>query len=69
MQGYTPFPILFPLFIEALLGCMQEHLELVRTNFQFVFKDILNLDHFENKMLFSDPISKFTFFRGKCSCQ
>ena len=49
-------------------GRMQDHLELVRTDFQFVFKDILNLDHFEKNMFFSDPISKFTFFRGKCWC-
>lgn len=47
---------------------MQEHLALVRTNFQFVFKDILDLEHFENDMFFSDPISKFTFFRGKFFC-
>ena len=44
---------------------MQEHLDLVRSNFQFVFKDIMDLEHFESNMLFSDPISKFTFFRGK----
>ena len=44
---------------------MQEHLDLVRSNFQFVFKDIMDLDHFESNMFFSDPISKFTFFRGK----
>ena len=50
-------------------ACMQEHLDLVRTDFQFVFKDILNLDHFEKNMFFSDPISKFTFFRGKCWCR
>ncbi|CAL8463772.1 g3306 [Coccomyxa elongata] len=43
---------------------MQEHIDLVRTNFQYVFKDIMDLDHFEENMLFSDPISKFTFFRG-----
>ena len=54
-------------FIKAL-GCLQEHLDLVRTDFQFVFKDVLNLDHFEKNMFFSDPISKFTFFRGKVSC-
>lgn len=36
----------------------------MRTNFQYVFKDIMDLDHFEENMLFSDPISKFTFFRG-----
>ena len=43
---------------------MQEHLDLVRSNFQFVFKDIMDLDHFEDNIFFSDPISKFTFFRG-----
>ena len=53
-------------FIKAL-AWLQEHLDLVRTDFQFVFKDILNLDHFERAMFFSDPISKFTFFRGKVS--
>lgn len=44
---------------------MQDHLDLVRSDFQFVFKDIMDLDHFESSMLFSDPISKFTFFGGK----
>ena len=29
-----------------------------------MFKDILDLDHFERNMFFSDPISRFTFFRG-----
>ena len=43
---------------------MQEHLDLVRSNFQFVFKDIMDLDHFEDNIFFSDPISNFTFFRG-----
>lgn len=37
---------------------LQEHIDLVRTNFQYVFKDIMDLDHFEENMLFSDPISK-----------
>ncbi len=49
-----------------MMIAMQEHLDLVRSNFQFVFKDIMTKDYFEENMLFSDPISKFTFFRGKC---
>ena len=44
---------------------MQEHIDLVKSDFRFVFKDIMDLDHFERNMFFSDPISKFTFFRGK----
>lgn len=44
---------------------MQEHLDLVRSDFQFIFKDIMDLDHFDENIFFSDPISKFTFFRGR----
>lgn len=44
---------------------MQEHIDLVKSDFRFVFKDIMDLDHFEQNMFFSDPISKFTFFRGE----
>ncbi len=46
---------------------MQEHLDLVRSDFQYVFKDIMDLEHFEERMFFSDPISKFTFFRGQAA--
>ena len=37
----------------------------MKSDFRFVFKDIMDLDHFERDMFFSDPISKFTFFRGE----
>lgn len=56
----------------SFLLAVQEHLDLVRSDFQYVFKDIMDLDHFEEQMYFSDPISKFTFFRGVLhphSCQ
>jgi hypothetical protein len=43
---------------------LQEHIDLVRSDFQFVFKDIMDRDHFEDDIFFSDPVSKFTFFRG-----
>lgn len=43
---------------------MQEHIGLVRSDFQYVFKDIMDKDHFEGKIYFRDPITKVSFFRG-----
>jgi hypothetical protein len=48
----------------SLQSLPQEHIDLARADFPLVFKDILDLDHFERNMFFSDPISRFTFFRG-----
>lgn len=45
-------------------GELQEHIDLAKADFPAVFKDIMDLDHFERNMFFSDPISRFTFFRG-----
>ena len=47
-----------------MLSLLQEHIDLARADFPAVFKDILDLDHFERNVFFSDPISRFTFFRG-----
>ena len=37
---------------------------MVRSDFKYVFKDIMDRQHFEDNMFFSDPISRVTFFRG-----
>lgn len=44
---------------------MREHIEIVRSDFQRVFKDIMDRDHFEDKIYFRDPISNnLNSFRG-----
>lgn len=43
---------------------MQEHIDLVRKDFRLVFKDILDRQHFEDKIFFRDPITtNFNSFR------
>ena len=44
---------------------MQDHIDLVRSEFRFVFKNILDKEHFEGKIYFRDPITKVSIFRGK----
>ena len=44
---------------------LQEHIDLVRSEFKYVFKNILDKDHFEGKIYFRDPITRVSFFRGK----
>ena len=44
---------------------MQEHIDLVCSEFKYVFKNILDKDHFEGKIYFRDPITNVSFFRGK----
>jgi hypothetical protein len=36
---------------------MEEHMEMVRKEFRFVFKNIMDRDHFEDKIYFRDPIT------------
>ncbi|KAK9804190.1 hypothetical protein WJX72_000175 [[Myrmecia] bisecta] len=54
------FPITTPISSKQ----MEEHIEMVRTDFKLVFKDIMDRDHFEDKIYFRDPITNVSFFRG-----
>ena len=46
---------------------MQEHIDVVRREFRFVFKNILDKEHFEGRVYFRDPITRvpFSLFIGK----
>jgi len=47
------------------IAALQEHIELVRDDFKLVFKDIMDRDHFEDKVYFRDPITtNLNSFRG-----
>lgn len=51
------------------IAALQEHIELVRDDFKLVFKDIMDRDHFEDKVYFRDPITtNLNSFRGALLC-
>ena len=49
--------------IDMHVGRLQEHIDLAKADFPLVFKDILDLDHFERNMFFLGPHQQVHFFQ------